>query len=98
MATNQFSSSCTAITADTAATITLNYVNYFRLENRTGQVLYVLFDWDSGETEPSSTNFHVAINDGEAFELKHEGQFTAPKMRNARVISAGSGRVAFWGW
>ena len=98
MATNKLTQqTCEAIVATVAETIALNYINYFRITNTSGQALYVKFDWDTGDTEVSATNFDIYLANLDYAEFQARTP-TWPKLRNMRVISAGTGRVAVLGW
>ena len=98
MATNKLTQqTCEAVVAATAETIALNYINCFRVTNATGQVLYIKFEWDTGETEVSATNFDVLVANSSTVEFVSRSP-TFPRMRNMRVISAGSGSVGIIGW
>ena len=98
MATNKLTQqTCEAIVGTVAETIALDYINYFKITNATGQTLYLKFEWDTGETEVSATNFDFLLTANLAAEFISRSP-TFPRMRNVRVISAGSGSVGIIGW
>lgn len=88
---------CEAIVGNTAETVDLSIINYLRVQSNINDVVYILFNWITGETEVSATNFVVRLAAYGSFEWKAEHN-SAPKLFNVRIISATGGRVAFWGW
>lgn len=92
-------STCEAVVAATEETVTLDYQNFLQISNQTGQTLYIVFNWSAGDTEVSSTNFDCVIPNNERWTIKSSDTPPSfPKLRNARIISAGNGRVGFFGW
>ena len=89
--------SCEALTGGSEKTVTLDVVNYLRVDSGINDIVYVKFNWASGDTEVSSTNFDVRIPASGDFEFASRHN-NAPRLFNARVLCATSGRVAFWGW
>ncbi len=91
---------CNAILANTAETVLIvGLVNYLRITCANGAAVYLKFNWEVGDTEVSATNFDVAISDdiGSFVEIMRKAP-TFPTFLNVRVISAGAGSIAFWGW
>lgn len=89
---------CEAIVSNTAETVTLSgVVNYLRIQNGINAIVWLKFNWVSGDTECSATNFDVRMPAYDSFEFAHDHP-TAPKLNNVRVLCATSGRIGFWGW
>lgn len=90
---------CEGVVAATAETITIEQIMvYMRITNATGNTLYVVFDWTTGDTEVSATNFDISLANGTSFEIDRGSKKKTPRIGNLRVISAGSGDVSVWGW
>ena len=87
-----------AITGATAETITITgLVNYLRINNGIADELYLKFNWTTGDTEVSATNFDVALSDYLYLELIRRSP-SFPKFQNVRVICATSGSISMMGW
>lgn len=96
---NQHWGTCDAVVAATPSTITIEQIMVsMRITNCTGNVLYVVFDWTVGNTEVSATHFDIALVNNGAYELDRGTKKKTPRIGNLRVLSAGSGDVAVWGW
>jgi hypothetical protein len=96
---NQHWGVCAPVVAATPVTITIEQIQvYLRITNATGNVLYIVFDWVTGETEVSATNYDIVLANNAAFELARDNKKRVPKIGNLRVLSAGSGDVSVWGW
>ena len=91
-------SDCEAIVGATAETVTLTGItNYMRIDSAINDLVYIKFNWETGDTEVSATNFDVHL--GAYGDFEWIARFsTDPGWFNARVISATSGRVTFMGW
>ena len=95
---DSFWQECNALTGNTAASVTLDHArNYLRISSAIDDIVYIKFNWATGDTEVSATNFDVLLTSRGSFEFKHEHP-SAPKLKNVRVICATSGRLGFMGW
>lgn len=89
---------CEAIVGATAETITItDLVNYLRIDNGIADELYLKFNWTTGDTEVSATNFDAVLTDYLDLEIIRRSP-SFPKIKNVRVICATSGSIAFMGW
>lgn len=89
---------CEQIVGSTAETITITgLVNFLRIGSGIADKVYLKFNWSVGDTEVSSTNFDVVLNNYDALELIHRSP-SFPKVRNVRVICATGGYVSLLAW
>ena len=97
MATTRIWSVCEAIVASTAETIDLGYTSALLITNKSGADLYIKFEWATGDTEVSATNFDACVSDNGNMSLTADMP-GLPRLYNMRVISTSGGRVAAMGW
>ena len=89
---------CEAIANDTAETIAIDSaVNYLRINSGINDLVYVKFNWATGDDEVSATDFDICLSVYGSVELKNEAP-SWPRLKNVRVICATGGSIAFLGW
>jgi hypothetical protein len=94
-ATSYFSK-CEAILANTAETIVItNSKGGIILSNPLSNTVYIKFNWATGDTEVSLTNFDIALFPSRVLDL-FGGD--GPVVKNARVICATAGSIGIVGW
>jgi hypothetical protein len=91
---------CEAIEAATEETIVLvKCKRHLEISHSSASDLFVKFNWTTGDTEVSATNFDVIVGadprERWVFDATH---IHSPQFSNARVISAGAGSVGIVGW
>lgn len=91
---------CEGTVAATAETITIpNWWSHLEIRHTGAQALYIVFDWETGDTEVSATNFDVFLggSSDRPFIASYSTR-VGPIFANARVISAANDLVSIIGW
>ena len=100
MAKSEFFAVIEGFAAGVAETVTIpNWRGQLQIRHSGAQVLYVLFDWETGDTEVSATNFHIWLpgNSNYPFVTTHSPR-VGPEWRSVRILSAALGTISIVGW
>jgi hypothetical protein len=88
---------CATLSANTPATIGFVEAEHeLVLSNPLATLVYVKFNWMSGDTEVSATNFDTFIPVGSVLNLVRNSD--SPRLSNMRALCATAGNIGVMGW
>jgi hypothetical protein len=92
------SQDCEAVAAATAETVSLDVTNHLLISSGINDQVYIKFNWATGDTEVSASNFDLCLEAYGRWEFRKHECPSAPTLKNVRVICATLGSISFMGW
>jgi len=90
--------SCVQLLGTTPQTITPTKATHgLSIDNDTTAKVYVVFNWLTGDTEVSATNFDKVVAAGGSMTIERDGN-SLPDIKAYRVLGSATGYLGNLGW